>query len=363
MPSAVTAAASTSSPAPMTVHNVPPMTFHEKGEKLFLDDKHIDATHTTEVVYINNFKINYKDQQIIIPEVNLVVINKAPTDVILGHGSLKKHNVYGRLSRYFGTAHSDVENPAVRESCRSTKPACQRDSVATSMTLSAKVAMGKNATKRVHISTLLKQEEAGDPTEELLPEDILASYWLNPDKTEEFTFKVNGTEAEKRRLITLINQYRDVFATRLSSAQPARVTPMGMEVDYDAFKADKRSREPTRMQTTARKAAIQKWIAQAIADNIIRPSTAPAWSQIMLTPKPNGTWRFAMDYRAINKYTKASRAPIPNIKRLLSTIGKHSPRLFAKMDLTSGFYQTPLEEGAMKYTAFVYTQEPKMGVC
>ena len=72
----------------------------------------------------------------------------------------------------------------------------------------------------------------------------------------------------------------------------------------------------------------------------------------MLTPKPNGTWRFAMDYRAINKYTKAARAPIPNIKRLLNTIGKNSPKFFAKMDLTSGFYQTPLEEGAMKYTAF-----------
>ena len=72
----------------------------------------------TEVVYINNFEINYKDQKIIIPEINLVVINKAPTDVILGHGSLKKHNVYGRLSRYFGTAHSDVEDLAVRESCR-----------------------------------------------------------------------------------------------------------------------------------------------------------------------------------------------------------------------------------------------------
>ena len=81
---------------------------------------------------------------------------------------------------------------------------------------------------------------------------------------------------------------------------------MEMEVDYEAFKADKRSREPTRMQTAARKVAINKWIAQALADNIIRPSTAPAWSQIMLTPKPNGTWRFAMDYRAINKYTKPS---------------------------------------------------------
>jgi hypothetical protein len=255
----------------------------------------------TEVVYIHNFQINYKDQTIIIPEVNLVVIKEAPTDIILGHGSLKLYNVYGQLSRYFGTAHNDVESPAVRESCRSTKPACQRDSVATFMKLSAKIAMGKNATKRVHISKLLKQEEAGDPTEELLPEDILSNYWANPDKTEEFTFKVKGTEAEKRRINTVVNQYREVFATRLSKAQPARVTPMGMEVDYEAFKADKRSREPTRIQTAARKVAINKWIAQALADNIIRPSTAHAWSQIMLTPKPNGTWRFAMDYRAINK--------------------------------------------------------------
>jgi len=72
----------------------------------------------------------------------------------------------------------------------------------------------------------------------------------------------------------------------------------------------------------------------------------------MLTPKPNGSWRFAIDYRPINKYTKPSRAPIPHIKRLLTKIGAHKPKFFAKMDLTSGFYQTPLEEESMKYTAF-----------
>ena len=37
------------SPPPMTVHNVPPMTFHENGEKLFMDDKHLDATHPSHV--------------------------------------------------------------------------------------------------------------------------------------------------------------------------------------------------------------------------------------------------------------------------------------------------------------------------
>ena len=48
-PSAGTETAATSSPVPMTVHNVPPITFHEKDERLFMDDKHIDATHAQHV--------------------------------------------------------------------------------------------------------------------------------------------------------------------------------------------------------------------------------------------------------------------------------------------------------------------------
>ena len=34
---------------PMTVHNLPILTFHEKNEKLFMDDKHIDALHPQHV--------------------------------------------------------------------------------------------------------------------------------------------------------------------------------------------------------------------------------------------------------------------------------------------------------------------------
>ena len=36
-------------PIPMTVYNVPQITFHENGEKLFMDDKHIDAAHPNHV--------------------------------------------------------------------------------------------------------------------------------------------------------------------------------------------------------------------------------------------------------------------------------------------------------------------------
>ena len=34
---------------PMTVHNLPVITFHDKNEKLFMDDKHIDASHPQHV--------------------------------------------------------------------------------------------------------------------------------------------------------------------------------------------------------------------------------------------------------------------------------------------------------------------------
>jgi hypothetical protein len=212
--------------------------------------------------------------------------------------------------------------------------------------------MGRNAMKRIHISKILPNNTGEEPDEDLLPEDRLSQYWVEPTKENELKFNVKGSEANRKKLLQILDSYKDIFATELTSAKPARVTPMKMEVDYEAFKADKRSREPTRPQSAARQEAIAKWLAKAVRDKIIRPSTAVAWAQLMLTPKPNGSWRFAIDYRPINKYTKPTRAPIPHIKRLLNKIGAHKPKFFAKMDLTSGFYQTPLDEESMKYTAF-----------
>jgi hypothetical protein len=310
----------------------------------------------TEVVKLCNFEIRCEQQRIIIPEVRLIVLvsDGGPADVILGHVTLREHEVYGRLSRYFGKERSAVENTAVKGELQIDRSR-QVKSVqgATVSSLSTRVLMGKKATQRVHVSNLLQLETADEPTEELLPEDALASYWQNPKpKTDELEFKVNGTQTDKQQQLALIRRYQDVFAESLSCAKPANVTPMTMEVDYQSFQNDKRSREPTRPQSAARKAAIAKWISQAIADNIIRPSSATAWSQLMLTAKPNGSWRFAIDYRALNKHTKAARAPIPNIRKLLSTIGRNRPKYFAKMDLTSGFYQTPMAEDCMHYTAF-----------
>jgi hypothetical protein len=263
----------------------------------------------TEVVKLLNIPIKYEGQTLIIPEVFAVLIEKAPADVILGHYTLRSHGVYQRCG-YFAPPSTAVENGAVKGSGHEPQPAGNHSN-ATFASLGAKISQSHKRIKRIHISQILRYEEDEIP-EELLPEDIYDTYWQNPEREKEFTFNVKGSVSDQQRLLKLLNENIDIFSKTLSKI-PAKLNPMKMEVDYDAFKNDKRSREPTRAQTAARKMAIREWIRQAIADAIIKPSSAEAWSQLMLAKKPNGKWRFAIDYRALNKYTKTTRAQIPNI--------------------------------------------------
>lgn len=117
-------------------------------------------------------------------------------------------------------------------------------------------------------------------------------------------------------MLALLQRDSAVFSDKLGNGA-AKVTPMTIIVDENAWHEDKRNREPTRPQSAARKHAIEKWICQAIADNVIRPSQATAWSQLHVTPTPNGEWRSNVDYRAFNKYTHSARALIQKIAKLL----------------------------------------------
>ena len=41
--------------------------------------------------------------------------------------------------------------------------------------------------------------------------------------------------------------------------------------------------------------------------NLIRPSQARTWSQVLMTPKPGGKLRFCVDYRQLNDLTTSVR--------------------------------------------------------
>ena len=168
--------------------------------------------------------------------------------------------------------------------------------------------------------------------------------------------KIEGTSEEQEILFKVFDKYLDRFTTTVG-ATAALIPPLVLKVDDKKWEEGTKVKYP-RPQSAAKTYAVEKFLRQAIADGVIRPSNAPYFSQILLTPKKTpGDWRFCVDYRYLNSCTQAMRWPIPNIASLIERIGircnDRSAKLFATLDFTAGYHQAQLDEGSRKYTAFI----------
>ncbi|PIK36147.1 hypothetical protein BSL78_27021 [Apostichopus japonicus] len=70
-----------------------------------------------------------------------------------------------------------------------------------------------------------------------------------------------------------------------------------------------------------------------------------------VVPKPDGTKRFCVDYRKLNKVTTYEAEPMQTMTEIFSELS--NDKYFSRIDLTKGYWQVEMTQSAKEKTAFV----------
>ena len=96
--------------------------------------------------------------------------------------------------------------------------------------------------------------------------------------------------------------------------------------------------------------AEEEIINDMLASGVIEPSTSPWASPVCLVKKPDGKYRFCIDYRRVNAVSRKDAFPVPDIQDALDSL--KGTRYYCTLDLLSGYWQTGMTPRAKERSAF-----------
>uniref|UniRef100_A0AAV2LR93 ribonuclease H n=1 Tax=Knipowitschia caucasica TaxID=637954 RepID=A0AAV2LR93_KNICA len=149
----------------------------------------------------------------------------------------------------------------------------------------------------------------------------------------------------KLELAQLLIEYQDIFSKHsLDCGEVQGYTHRIRLTDDRPFRLPYRRVPPAHYQK------LRQVLGDMEERGIIRKSTSEYASPLVMVWKKDGGLRICTDFRWLNARTLKDAHPLPHQADCLAALGGNC--LFSTMDLTSGFFNVPLQEEDRKYTAF-----------
>ena len=199
------------------------------------------------------------------------------------------------------------------------------------------------------VQTALLVEGAGDELERVEQEEIAT--WDGPSDEHFFPLELNGAqkvtlemmEPQRGELHEILQSVPEVLATT-----PGRTHLVEHSVCVGNDVAPIQQK-PYRVPYSQRD-LIKQELDHMMQAGVIRPSTSPWASPIVLITKKDGSVRFCVDYRKLNQVAKFDAYPMPRIEELIDTVGPAT--VISTLDLAKGYWQIPMAEDSKDKTAF-----------
>jgi hypothetical protein len=154
------------------------------------------------------------------------------------------------------------------------------------------------------------------------------------------------TPEQYERLNDICESYEDVFMQYDGDIGMTTLVKheIRLHEGSEPFKEKPRRKRPDEMKMVREEAR------KMFACGATQYSESPFCSAIVMVKKKDGSLRFCVDFRKLNAMTVKDSYPLPRIDESLSQLG--SCNYFTTMDVGSAFWQIPMEENAIPYTAF-----------
>jgi hypothetical protein len=100
----------------------------------------------------------------------------------------------------------------------------------------------------------------------------------------------------------------------------------------------------------SKKNEIEKMVHELLNAGVIRPSTSPYSSPLVMVLKKEGSWRMCPNFCPLNKLTIKYKFPIHVIDDLLDELS--GAQFFTKLDICSGYHHIHMKEANIPKTSF-----------